>query len=194
VTVSAPAWTLPMISAPDFLSRTDFTEAAARVVAEAARAEGVREVEELIATGRKMDAVYKALEVYGINASHVKELAYDPGLAGDAYTWPNLSVRIGDDSFKSAAWLGSVLSHEIDVHIDQFRKMGDIEPKDLRLAVMQVEAFDHHLATAERFGLSKDEIAEVKDRRDSWYDGLDGDYKRRVDEGIYEMKPGDELE
>lgn len=192
MTVSAPPWTLPMIAVPDFVSRTDASAAAEGVIAAVARAEGVRDIEELIAAGRKMDAVYKAIEVYGIDISHVKRLSYDPELVGANGKAVGDVVIIGDGAFGSAAELGAVLSHEIEVHIEQHRNAGDVEAGSLRKAVWQVEAYDRELVDAERFGLSKDEVDWIKVKRSRFYRKLDADYKKRVDEGIYDLKPGDE--
>lgn len=190
--MTAPPWTLPMISAPDFLSRTDLTEAAARVVAEAARAEAVREVEELSATGRKMDAIYKALDVYGIDASHVTELTYVPELGAAAEMFTDGRVRVGDGAFKSAAWLGSTLAHEIEVHLNGQFLAGRWYTGPMGSNVHHVEAYDHEIANATRFGLSKEELASLTRRRNAHYLRLDSDYRARVDAGIYDMKPGEE--
>jgi len=189
-----PEWTLPMIEVPDFLAGTGLRDAAADILARAEKAAGVRAVEDLIGRGREEEAMARALAVYGIDASHVRSLVYVNYLPGaNATTFPRGTVKLDASAFDSGAGrLGSTLAHEIEVHVnEQLEKDRWYEGK-VGADLNQVEAYDHQLATAERFGLSDEEVEEIRSKRDEYYDRLDEEYKKRVDAGIYDLKPGEE--
>jgi len=188
-----PEWTLPMIEVPDFLAGTGLRDAAADILARAEKAAGVRAVEDLIGRGRNEEAMARALAVYGIDASHVKRLSYVDDLPGTmATTGPDGTVELDPGAFDSAGELGSTLAHEIEIHVNEQLEKDRWHNGEVSKALNQVEAYDHELANAERFGLSDEEVEEIRGARKKYYDLLDAEYKKRVDAGTYDLKAGEE--
>jgi hypothetical protein len=100
-----------------------------------------------------------------------------------------ISVLIGDPAFRSAAWLGATIAHEIEVHVDRqiARRVHYLPSNEEGTLIQEVEAYDHELAGADRFGLSSDEVRLVKLRRASAYRQLRWENRRRVDDRLYTM-------
>ena len=145
----------------------------------------------------KQAAIRRAVEVYGIDLRRVASgVQYSPHgnmreregatiLDADG----TIRVVIGDSAFRSAAWLGSTIAHEIEVHVDRQIARGVHYPpsNEEGTLIQEVEAYDHELAGTDRFGLSQDEIRSLKQRRAGFYRVLRWENRRRVDEGTYAL-------
>jgi hypothetical protein len=155
--------------------------------------EKVKEVQDLINSGKKEDALQKAMEVYGVDKSQAKKIVYDPTLVDEeATTSSSGKVRVGDVAFSSPGWLASSTAHETEVHVNKQGKAGKWYEGTMGTAIQEVQAYDHELENAHKYNLSEAEIKELKKRRKAYYDELNGDYKKQADEGKYDMKPGEE--
>jgi hypothetical protein len=155
--------------------------------------EKVKEVQDLINSGKKEDALQKAMEVYGVDKSQAKKIVYDPTLVDEeASTSSSGKVRVGDVAFSSPGWLASSTAHETEVHVNKQGKAGKWYEGTMGTAIQEVQAYDHELENAHKYNLSEAEIKELKKRRKTNYDKLNGDYKKQADEGKYDMKTGEE--
>jgi hypothetical protein len=98
-----------------------------------------------------------------------------------------LRVLVGDGAFRSAAWLGSSIAHEVEVHVNRqiaqgrYARGGD----EASAAIEEIEAYDHELASDRRFGLDASERRSVAARRAAFHRALGYDDQKRVDAGIY---------
>ena len=155
-------------------------------------AKSEKEIQALIDSGKKQEAIDKAIKDYGIDVSNTKGVTYDPTVSGEAETSSDGTVRVGDDAFASPGWLGSSLAHETEVHVNKQAEKGNWYLGAQGTALQEVEAYDHEIANAKKFGLTDTEIKELEKRRSSHYDELEPDYKKRADKGIYTMKTGEE--
>lgn len=126
----------------------------------------------------KQAAIQRAVATYGIDVGRVPDgVNYSSagamrGRDGATYVDRDGTVRvqIGDTAFRSAAWLGSSIAHEVEVHVN--RQLA-ASPPDARAGEMvgdEIEAYDFEIASAARFGLNDQELSEVRERRA----GLDG--------------------
>ncbi len=154
-----------------------------------ARAEGVREIERLIAQGAKVAAIHKAAEVYGIDLRKAKSVVPTSGAAEYADTDRSGRVLINDDAFRSAPWLGATLAHEIEGHVTQAHE-GRWYNSMVGERLNEVEAYDQVIARAGHFGLSDGDLKELQDRRRDHYEALPDEYQRQVDKGDYRLPPG----
>ncbi len=127
----------------------------------------------------KQSAIERAIAIYRIDVSHVRSRVHYCG-PGDMQgrrgaTSLNrngiVGVEIGDEAFVSAAWLGSTIAHEVEVHVGRHHVHGlGYPPGNERLALIyEVEAYDYELLSKDRFGLSADDIELLKLRRASDY-------------------------
>ena len=96
-------------------------------------------------------------------------------------------VQVGDAGFRSAGCLGSTIAHEVEVHVDRQIAKGVRDPAgdEQGVAMHEIEAYDHELASQARFGLDEDELRLVRQRRAAFYRTLQYENRRRVDEGNY---------
>jgi hypothetical protein len=97
-----------------------------------------------------------------------------------------VKTSLGEDAFSSPGWLASTKLHEIVGHGGQAasgRWYND--PKGS--AINEIECYDLEIANAEKNGLSKDEIEDLKKRRKEHYDELDDDNKKKVDKKDYTL-------
>lgn len=134
-------------------------------------------------------AIQKAIQYFGIDTAKVKDMVrYDPDSKGDGYTLADGTVRIGRAAFgKSTGWLGSTLGHEIEVHLalqvlDGKWRLGT-GPQ--ATAITEVQAYDYEIRNAARFGTTPTEIAELQNRRASYYNQLTPANQQLVNSGKY---------
>ena len=149
-------------------------------------------IQKLIDEGKKQEAIDETIKHYGIDDTKTKEVVYDSSVSGEAAATKSGKVKVGDDAFSSPSWLASSLSHEIEIHVNNQAKKGNWYTGKEGTALQEVEAYDHEISHAKKFGTSKSEIKDLENRRKSHYDQLSPDYKKRADKGDYTMKPGDE--
>lgn len=185
----APPLTLPLVTPPAWAESTDGSGGS---LADDIRAKGVAEIQRLIDSGKKQEALDKALEVFAIDTSHAKSITYDSSVSGEGAAQKDGTVGIGDDAFKSPGWLASSAGHEVEVHVSQQAHLGKWYTGAIGTPLQEVQAYDYEVASGDRYGLSADEKKDVADRRDDHYNGLPQEYKDRVDAGNYDMKPGEE--
>jgi hypothetical protein len=151
-----------------------------------------KEIQDLIDAGKKQEAIDKALKHYNIDTSNTKSVKYDSTVKGEAVASKDGTIRVGDDAFASPGWLGSSLSHEIEIHINQQAKKGNWYTGPQGTALQEVQAYDHEIANAKKHGLTKAEVKDLKKRRKSYYDQLNPEYKKQADKGNFVMKKGEE--
>jgi hypothetical protein len=154
--------------------------------------EKVKEVQDLITSGKKDDALQKAMEVYGVDKSQAKKIVYDASVSGEAETSEDGTITVGDKSFSSPGWLASSAAHEAEVHVNKQAKAGKWYTGVMGTAIQEVQAYDHEIANAHKYNLTQAEINDLKKRRKDYYDQLNADYKKRADESNYDMKPSEE--
>lgn len=164
--------------------------AAAR--AAAAKAAAVREVQDLIDKGDKQQAIDKALKAFNIDTSKTKSTTYDATVSGEAVTSKDGTVKVGDEAFRDAGWLGSSLGHETEVHVNQQADQGKWYTGAIGTPLQEVQAYDYEIANADRYGTTAANLQDLQNRRDGYYNQLPADYKTRADAGNYDMKPGEE--
>jgi len=140
----------------------------------------------------RTQAMTLAIEAYRIDTSGLSKLggrlAYvvtdttgREGGADDGH-----DIRLTAAAFRSAAWLGSTLAHESEVHMNRHFLAGKVHVSEEATAMQEIEAYDHELANAARFGLSEDEVKEIKGRRRAHYRHLGSENRQRIDDGKYE--------
>lgn len=105
-----------------------------------------------------------------------------------------VKVRIGIKAFfsvdgktPSIPWLASTKLHEIGGHGAQAADQKGWGEDDKGHGLNEIEAYDLELRYAETFGLSEDEIAELKRRRQGYYDQLNDANKAKIDGGDYKV-------
>jgi hypothetical protein len=163
----------------------------------------IQKILDLIGVGRFQDAIDETLLVFRIskvvrgrlaNGTAVAKTAiivYNASVEGDGETYRCGLVRIGPDAFtRSAGWLASTIQHEL-VHVKQ-----DVENRwyegDQGWAMNEVEAYDHEIKNAYKKGLNEGERMELIQRRNNWYNQLNKHNKKRADNGLYSLPPGEE--
>src|SRR5262245_61173679 len=140
----------------------------------------------------RTQAMMLAVEAYRIDTSGLRKLggrlAYvatdttgRDGGADDGH-----DIRLTAAAFRSAAWLGSTLAHESEVHMNRHILGGKVHVSEEATAMQEIEAYDHEIANAARFGLAEEEVNEVKGRRRSHYQHLASENRQRIDAGKYE--------
>jgi len=146
------------------------------------------------AAAKKLEAINEAITVYGIHTANAKSITYDKTVSGEAVTASDGSVRIGDEAFRNAAWLGSSVGHEVETHVDQQAALGKWYTGPEGTAVQECQAYDYELANAGRYGTSAADQADLQKRRDDYRSQLSPEYQSRVDghPPNYDMKPGEE--
>lgn len=140
----------------------------------------------------KQKAINKAIDAYDIDVSNAKFVKYDADTPGEGGANQRGEIRLGDDAFSSASWLGSTLGHESEIHINQQLEKGNWYTGDQGTALQEVQAYQYEIKNAKRFGTSKKDLKELKQRRKSHMDVLSDDYRARARAGKYTMKPGEE--
>jgi uncharacterized Zn-binding protein involved in type VI secretion len=149
-------------------------------------------IQDLINKGKKQEAIEQAVKHYGVDISQAKTVTYDPTVKGEAVTSNDGRVRVGDKAFASPGWLGSSIAHETEVHVNEQAKKGKWYTGKQGTAIQEVQAYDHEIANARKYGLTDSEVNDLKKRRKRDYDELDPEYQKRADKGNYDMKKGDE--
>lgn len=143
---------------------------------------------------KKQEAINEAIDVYNIDTSNAKSVKYDPTVSGEGLSSSDGTVTIGDDAFKDPAWLGSSIGHESEAHVNKQGAQGKWYTGPEGTAIQEVQAYDYEIANADRYGTSPENLAELKRRRNAYYNQLSDQYKQRVNGNPpnYDMKPGDE--
>ncbi len=136
-------------------------------------------------SGDKQGAIQETIKQYGVDTSAMKGgPTYSAELEIDGKTHQDGTVQIGDSAFNSPGWLASTISHE-NLHAQQL-KDGRWYTDEKGTALNEVEAYDHELANADRFGLSAAETEAVRARRAESLEGLPNDFKlRMIDQGYW---------
>jgi hypothetical protein len=130
----------------------------------------------------RQEAIQLAIEVYGINTTHVNGAAkYDPTMGDEGSTNRFAEVKIGPAAFTTAGWLGSSIAHEEEVHALQAEekrfyvrepllgshldfgplqvKYGSLRVSPVGWALNELEAYNYELRHATSFGLNAAEVA-----------------------------------
>ncbi|MEK9136069.1 MAG: hypothetical protein AAB393_03015, partial [Bacteroidota bacterium] len=116
---------------------------------------------------------------------------YDPIVNG-AEPLPDGTVVIGRGVFSSPGLLATVIAHEA-FHAQQLAdNRWFLEHEEQGYYINEVEAYAWNIEHAEEFGLTEDEIADLRLRYDTYYDLLLPEYQEFVDQGIYDLPPLDE--
>ncbi len=155
-----------------------------------------RHVELLLRAARlKQTAIGRAIAAYRIDVSHLRVgVSYSPHgdmreREGATYVDEDGTVRveIGDEAFASPARLGSTIAHEVEVHVNRQITKGVYCPStdEQGTLLQEVEAYDHELASKDRFGLGADELKLLKQRRASYYRRLEWENRKRADVALY---------
>jgi RHS repeat-associated protein len=153
-------------------------------------------------------ATERAVKLWGLNmgSSNNGTILYFPSYGSEEGNYGNEAgtnpqpphqTKIGPGAFSSPAWLVSTLRHE-GVHRIQYDEERGSPLTALRYLDKQtthlneVEAYDTELTFAQDSGLSSLEVQQIKERRnyqynggDQLWEGLDDEYKRRADLGVY---------
>jgi len=189
-------WTVDPIQMPVFrrsrgasAPRSETAQSVA--TSQEARAAGIKEIERLIAMGAKDAALHKTVEVYGIDCSAAKSFRYDPNERAHGNTDKSRLVTIGDGAFRSVPWLAAVLAHELEGHAPQYKEGRAYESR-IGYRICELEAQDHVLAGAARFGLSEADVEEMQVVRQDLWDLLPPTYQSRVAQGDYRLEPGED--
>ncbi|MFO0578849.1 MAG: hypothetical protein U1A78_33010 [Polyangia bacterium] len=140
----------------------------------------------------KQKAIDKAIDAYDIDVSNAKFVKYDAATAGEGGANQRAEIRLGDAAFSSASWLGSTLGHESEIHINEQLKKGNWYTGAQGTALQEVQAYQYEIDNAKRFGTSKKDLKDLKQRRKSHMDALSHDYQERARDGNYTMKHGEE--
>lgn len=140
----------------------------------------------------KQKAIDKAIDAYDIDVSNAKFVKYDAATAGEGGANKKGEIRLGDAAFSSASWLGSTLGHESEIHINEQLKKGNWYTGAQGTALQEVQAYQYEIDNAKRFGTSKKDLKDLKQRRKSHMSVLSNDYKERARDENYTMKPGEE--
>jgi hypothetical protein len=170
------------------------------------------------------EAIARATEVYGVDVSQVNQGGEQPltglrperadiagiGRRADSVAEALPDGRIilpnagrsffyaADGTLREPGFIGAALAHESQ-HIEQLRagRYGKIEHGgvDVGTAINELEAYDHMLAQADRFGLSGKDRRELQEARDR-YAAIVAEHApealERIDGGDY--GPGTEVE
>lgn len=140
----------------------------------------------------KEQAIEKAVDAYDINVSNAKFIDYDPNTTGEGGANRKGEIRLGDDAFKSASWLGSTIGHESEIHINQQAMKGNWYTGTMGTAIQEVQAYQYELDNVKRFGTSKRDRGELHRRKKSYMSELNQEYQDRAKSGDYTMKHGEE--
>lgn len=97
-----------------------------------------------------------------------------------------VKTSLGEDAFGSPGWLASTKLHEIVGHGGQAAS-GHWYNDEKGSAINEVECYDLEIENAEKNGLSKEEIEDLKKRRKEYYDKLDDANKKKVDKKNYTL-------
>ncbi|MHC9510882.1 RHS repeat domain-containing protein [Kangiella sp. M94] len=134
----------------------------------------------------RQKAIDEAVKHFRIGLEGVSSLSYNENITQDGITSPNYNntqadVEIGPRAFvrNSFGWLGSVIAHEVEVHVQMqmLNKKYWTGPQPVYL--QEVQAYQYELDQAKRFGLTKNEI---KDLRQIYYEG----YLNKLNQKNYE--------
>jgi len=160
--------------------------------AEAGAREREAHQKRLAAGGFKQQAINLAVTAYGIDSSHVKKLLYDDSQP-DSETGDR-SVTIGRDAFHDPGWLGSTIAHEVEEHVNEQDMKGHAYDGPQGRRLNEIQAYDHEITNAPRFGLTPEQVAGLRRNRQHYLEGLDEKHRERRQKGDYTMEPGHEEE
>jgi hypothetical protein len=130
------------------------------------------------------EAIELADKYYKIPADNMDgEPAYDPNYNGDgkcSRSGKKVKVKVGTAGLASPGWLASTKYHEIVAHGGQAatdRWYTDAKGDNIN----EVEAYDAELRDTAKNGLSREEIDDLKKRREEYYNNLDAANKAKID-------------
>jgi len=137
----------------------------------------------------RQEAIDKTIKSYAIDMKGVKFVKYNDALEDNGITSKNGAVEIGKAAFLTASpgWLGSTLGHEIEVHIQEQALKGNWWVDEQGTAMQEVQAYDYELKNAERYGLTKEEIKELRWARKDYYLDLNDENKALVSKNDYSV-------
>lgn len=146
------------------------------------------QVQKLIDAGNRDAAIQEASRLYNIDTSAVNgPIHFDNSVSGEGVTSVNGTVKIGTDAFTSPGWLASSIGHEA-LHARQLKEgRWDLKDTPQGIAINEVEGYDWEINHATQNGLSHQEIAILKQRREHHYQKLSSTNKQRVDQGNYNV-------
>jgi len=136
----------------------------------------------------RQKAIDESIKLYSIDTNGIKSITYDPSLSDNGVASSDGSVRIGRAAFAAGAtvgWLGSTIAHEGEIHIKEQANKGLWWGDEQGTAIQEVQAYDHEINNAKRFGLSDTEVSELKSERKDYYDELNSENKTRADNGDF---------
>jgi hypothetical protein len=138
----------------------------------------------------KKEIIKKVDDYYKIPKDNVDgDPEYDPNYDGDGKSEKSgkkVKVTLGEKTFTTPGWIASTKLHEMVGHGGQ--AAGDRWYEGAKGdAINDIEAYDLEIENAKKNGLTDDEIAELKRRRDQLYDGLNEENKKKMDEKDYTM-------
>jgi hypothetical protein len=151
-------------------------------------AQQIQEIQNLLQVGTKEardEAIRKTIAYYRIDTTKANGISYNPSLTDYGQMNGFGEVQIGKPAFSSPAMLASTLAHECEVHagaqLDNrlYRKGTDGG------ALNEIEAYDHEIENADRFGLSESELQVIVGNRNHYYRQLSDAAKQLADEKTY---------
>jgi len=144
------------------------------------------EIQKLMANNPE-GAVQEAIKQYNIDTSKFKSVSFDQNCPLDADVKADGSMRVGPSALRSPGYLASTIGHEA-VHREQHED-GRLDPnasgKSQNGHMNEVEAYDWELKNADKHGLTDIDVKTITRRRDSHYNQLSDENKKRVDNGDY---------
>jgi hypothetical protein len=152
--------------------------------AKAERDKQNKEISKLIAEKKYDEAIQLTIKYYKIDASIAKSITYDSSVSGEASTTQSGKVSMGDVAFATPGWLASSIQHEL-VHVQQIKDRWYLGPQGT--AINEIEAYDLEIRNAEQNALTDDQIKDLQKRRKDYYDLLDEENKKRIDNGDYTL-------
>lgn len=159
------------------------SESSERSAADKARQDAVQK---FIKADDRQGAVDEAIKQYGIDVSGVKgKVVYDPSTPGEGETAKDGTVRIGDEAFRSPAWLASSIGHEAQ-HAKQASD-GRWNDTAQGRAMNETEAYKWELNNADKNGLTDLEQKTLNRRYNQKYNTLTPENKARADAGNFRV-------
>ncbi|MCF6257673.1 MAG: DUF6531 domain-containing protein [Gammaproteobacteria bacterium] len=149
------------------------------------------EIEKLMKSTNPVDrqkAIDEAIILYKIDTVGIKSITYDPTLTHNGVASFDGTVKIGKAAFAASAtagWLGSTIAHEGEIHIIQQANKKLWWGDEQGTALQEVQAYDHEINKAKRFGLTETEVADLKWERKGYYSDLNAENKARADKGDF---------
>jgi hypothetical protein len=133
------------------------------------------------AAKKREEAIEAAVKAFKIDTRKTKSLVYDKTVKGEAAAKADGSVRVGDDAFRNAAWLGSSIGHEVETHVNGQAMEGKWYTGPQGTAIQEVQAYDYEIANKKRYGTSNEDVKDLEKRRQAYYESLSEENRKKVD-------------